>query len=182
MADRRRDSRGGVGRGNGGGPGSARARSSPQRGERHVALRQEGEERGEKKSGGEGRQRMRTVPVHPSPTGDRRARDAGSRDDVWTRVAADVTHIDGVPYLSTIDCGPSRFAYWKRLNTETAETLVKELLSVFLAIGPPGELPPRQRGGLSFPQVPGLLRLLKVKLHFRGSDEAQGNAIVERCH
>ena len=33
-----------------------------------------------------------------------------SVDKVWSRLAVDVTHYRGIPYLSMVDCGPGRFA------------------------------------------------------------------------
>ncbi|XP_065662765.1 uncharacterized protein LOC136085391 [Hydra vulgaris] len=38
--------------------------------------------------------------------------------DTWYRIACDVTHYKGSPYLTMIDCGPSRFAIWRKLPRE----------------------------------------------------------------
>ena len=48
-------------------------------------------------------------------------------DDVWSRLAVDVTHVRGQPYLTAVDCGPSRFAVWKPFRSETAEAVVEHL-------------------------------------------------------
>ena len=45
----------------------------------------------------------------------------------WSRMAMDVTHYRQIPYLSKIDCGPSRFAIWRKLKGETAEEIVNFL-------------------------------------------------------
>ena len=33
-------------------------------------------------------------------------------DANWQRIAADVAYVGGKPYLTEVDCGPSRFAIW----------------------------------------------------------------------
>ncbi|KAG1712190.1 hypothetical protein GQR58_002379 [Nymphon striatum] len=38
-------------------------------------------------------------------------------DGNWRRVAVDVTHYGANHYLSMVDCGPSRFAIWRRLSS-----------------------------------------------------------------
>ena len=39
--------------------------------------------------------------------------------------------------LTMIDCGPSRFAIWKSIASETVEEISAALLSVFRDRGPP---------------------------------------------
>ena len=34
--------------------------------------------------------------------------------DNWQRLAVDVTHYNRFCYLTCVDCGPSRFAIWRR--------------------------------------------------------------------
>ena len=49
----------------------------------------------------------------------------------WSRMAIDVTHYRHIPYLSMIDCGPSRFAIWRKLKGEAAEEIFNTLNEVF---------------------------------------------------
>ena len=61
-------------------------------------------------------------------------------DKVWYRVAVYITFVAGQPYLTLIDCGPSRFAIWSSLANETAQQVIKHLKRVFQERGPPDEL------------------------------------------
>jgi len=54
----------------------------------------------------------------------------------WHRVAIDVTHYEGRLFLSMVDCGPSRFAIWRRLQTESADNIVAQLRSIVVERGP----------------------------------------------
>ncbi|XP_067943330.1 uncharacterized protein [Watersipora subatra] len=55
-----------------------------------------------------------------------------SVDKVWQRVAMDIAYVNKRAFLTLIDCGPSRFAMWRRLPNETASTVAKELHRIFL--------------------------------------------------
>ena len=50
-------------------------------------------------------------------------------EENWRRVAVDVTHYGANLFLSMVDCGPSRFAIWRRLSNETAACIVAQLTS-----------------------------------------------------
>ena len=41
---------------------------------------------------------------------------------VWQQLAVDVTHVNGRPYLSCIDCA-SRFTAWRALRNESAKEI-----------------------------------------------------------
>ena len=58
----------------------------------------------------------------------------------WKRLAIDVTHYRNEVYLSMVDCGPGRFAIWKRIRGETAEVISTVLEEVFLKRGPVTEV------------------------------------------
>ena len=58
----------------------------------------------------------------------------------WLRLAIDVTHYGGNSYLTCVDCGPSRFALWKEIKNENAETITKLCEQMFREFGPPKEL------------------------------------------
>ena len=55
-----------------------------------------------------------------------------SVDSNWFRVAVDITHFNGQLYLSMVDCGPSRVAIWRRLQTESAMHIIAQLRSVII--------------------------------------------------
>ena len=58
----------------------------------------------------------------------------------WQRLAVDVTHYRGEPYLTVLDCGPGRFAIWRKMRSETAAAIIKELEQIFYELGPAEEL------------------------------------------
>ena len=45
-------------------------------------------------------------------------------DEVWMRLACDVTHVGKTKFVSIIDCGPSRFAVWQPVAHETEREVV----------------------------------------------------------
>ena len=59
--------------------------------------------------------------------------------EAWSRLAIDVTHYAGRPYLSMVDCGPGRFVVWRELKGETATEICHEL-ELFYERGPVDEL------------------------------------------
>ena len=50
----------------------------------------------------------------------------------WKRLAVDVTHYQGVAYLSVVDCGPGRIAIWRQLKRESADEIASILNEIFL--------------------------------------------------
>ena len=61
-------------------------------------------------------------------------------DSNWQRLAVDVTHFEREKYLTMVDCGPSRFAIWRRITSEEASVICSELQQIFRERGPPTEL------------------------------------------
>ncbi|XP_067949646.1 uncharacterized protein [Watersipora subatra] len=61
-------------------------------------------------------------------------------EKVWHRLAVDITHVGRIPYLTILDCGPSRFAIWLKLRDETANSVIAQLVRIFEERGPPQEL------------------------------------------
>ena len=51
-----------------------------------------------------------------------------------------VTHVNGSNYLTIIDCGPTRFAVWRYLQRQDADTVIQQLELVFVERGAPVEL------------------------------------------
>ncbi|QQP56921.1 Putative LOC101234602 [Caligus rogercresseyi] len=52
----------------------------------------------------------------------------------------DVTHVGNVKFLTIVDCGPSRFAVWRALNSESETEVCQKVGEVFSQMGPPGEV------------------------------------------
>ncbi|KRX63923.1 hypothetical protein T09_810 [Trichinella sp. T9] len=61
-------------------------------------------------------------------------------EEVWQRVGMDITHVRGRPYLTLIDCRPSRFAVWRRLRVHCSAIVIEQLEAVFYERGAPEEL------------------------------------------
>ena len=55
-------------------------------------------------------------------------------EETWRRVAMDITHYKGTHFLTLIDCGPTRFAIWRRLHRQDAASVT----SIVLRAGPAG--------------------------------------------
>ena len=51
-----------------------------------------------------------------------------------------ITHAKGCHYLTLIDCGPARFAVWRRLQRQDTDSVIQQLESVFFEHGAPVEL------------------------------------------
>ena len=102
--------------------------------------------------------------------------------DNWRRLAVDVTHYNRVCYLTCVDCGPSRFAIWRRIHDESAPSIVAELEMIIRERGPPEQI--LMDNGLSFRST--AIRKLLDKWHIQGiyrcAYRAEGNGVVERNH
>jgi len=100
----------------------------------------------------------------------------------WERLAIDVTHFKGSIYLTVVDCGPSRFAIWRKLGREDAASVVSNIEEIFRERGPVTEL--LMDNGSSFRSE--LMRDLclkwGIKMTFRCAYRPSGNGIVERNH
>ncbi|XP_067949567.1 uncharacterized protein [Watersipora subatra] len=101
---------------------------------------------------------------------------------VWERLATDICHYRNVPCLTIIDCGPSRFSIWVRLQNETADAVSLQLARVFRERGPPVEVlsdnGPCFRGN----RFESLLQRWEVEHIYSCAYRASGNGIFERIH
>ena len=84
------------------------------------------------------RECQRCKSIDPAPMKWRKGR--LSVDECWKRLDIDTTHYDKDRYLSAIDCGPSRYRVWRRINTEDAVVVAAVLESIFIELGPPEEI------------------------------------------
>ena len=60
--------------------------------------------------------------------------------DIWDRVRMDICHARNQLYLTLIDCGPTRYAIWRRLRRQDAICVIEQLESVFYERGARREL------------------------------------------
>lgn len=103
-------------------------------------------------------------------------------ENVWERLAVDVTFVSSQPYLSVVDCGPSRFAIWQRLLNETSDSVIRCLSKVFCERGPPQQLLSDNGPCFSSRKMKEFLGEWGVEQLFSGAYRHSGNGIVERNH
>ena len=102
--------------------------------------------------------------------------------EAWSRLATDVTHYAGRPYLSMADCGPGRFVVWRELKGETATEICHELDEVFYERGPVDELLMDNALAFRSQEMLQLMEKWGVRPFYRAAYRAGGNGIVERSH
>ncbi|KAF0297303.1 Lipoyltransferase 1, mitochondrial [Amphibalanus amphitrite] len=100
----------------------------------------------------------------------------------WDRLAMDVTHLHGHPYLTLVDCGPSRYAIWRRLRRSGALEIVQHLEDVFLERGAPAEILTDNATEFRGRAMMALTARWDVAMRFRAAYEPGGNGVVERHH
>ena len=100
----------------------------------------------------------------------------------WSRLAIDVTHYRGIPYLTMVDCGPGRHAIWRELRGESASEICREIDGLFYERGPVDELLMDNARAFRSDEMRQLLGKWGVASYFRAAYRASGNGIVERSH
>ena len=100
---------------------------------------------------------------------------------VWERLALDITHVSGQPYLSCIDCA-SRFTIWRGLKDESAKEVCTHLRRLFAEMGPPEEVVTDNGTVFHSIEMQRLLDAWEVRPDFTCAYRAQGNGVVERVH
>ena len=103
-------------------------------------------------------------------------------DTTWSRVALDVTHYDRWSYLTLVDCGPSRFAIWRRVRSENAADIADHLEEIFRERGPPDELLLDNSTTFRSRHIGELCDAWNVRRRYRAAYRPSGNGIVERHH
>ncbi|XP_067940503.1 uncharacterized protein [Watersipora subatra] len=121
--------------------------------------------------------------VDPAPRGENLV-ETGSLavEGNWCRVAIDVTHYGSQVFLSMVDCGPSRFAIWRRLPSETAAHIVAQLRTIVIERGPCDELLMDNSMAFRSATVAQFADEWGISLRFRAAYAPSGNGIVERNH
>ena len=103
-------------------------------------------------------------------------------DDVWGRLACDVTHVGTEKYVTVVDCGPSRYAVWQRVSHEDDTEVAACLQKVFALYGAPRELLMDNGRAFRSKKVKALCDRWAVSQLFRAAYKPRGNGIVERNH
>ena len=100
----------------------------------------------------------------------------------WTRLAIDITHYRGIPYLTMVDCGPGRFMIWRQLKRETATEVCREIENIFFERGAVSELLMDNACAFRAEEMQQLLDRWGVRAYYRAAYRPGGNGIVERSH
>ena len=93
-----------------------------------------------------------------------------------------MTNYKGDPYLTVLDCGPGRFVIWRRMRSETAAPIIRELEPIFYELGPAEELLMDNTTAFRSEEMAWLCERWGVRPFFRAAYRASGNGIVERNH
>lgn len=100
---------------------------------------------------------------------------------VWQRLAVDITHVNGRPYMSCIDCC-SRYTIWRALRDESMKEVCTYLAQIFAEMGPVEELFSDNGKVFRSAELGHLLDIWNIKADFSCAYRAQGNGLVERVH
>ena len=100
----------------------------------------------------------------------------------WERIEMDVTHFNRAPYLTMIECGPSRFAIWLKLKSEEAKQVALVLDEIFHVRGPVSELLLDNSPCFRSQWIKEVCEKWSVILIFRFAYRPFGNGIIERNH
>ena len=123
---------------------------------------------------------QRCQSIDPAPVVHERG-EIGVKEN-WKRLAIDVTHYRQALFLTMVDCGPGRFAIWKKLRRESAECITEIMDEVFLERGPVMELLMDNAMAFRSEVMKRFLNKWKVRSYFRAAYRPSGNGIVERHH
>jgi hypothetical protein len=103
-------------------------------------------------------------------------------ENVWERVACDVTHYGSQKFFTLIDCGPSRFAIWKLIRDEGEQSIVNAVSEIVRERGAPKELLMDNAATFRSSRLLDLLAQWNIKSIFRCVNRPEGNGIIERNH
>ncbi|XP_067932887.1 uncharacterized protein [Watersipora subatra] len=102
--------------------------------------------------------------------------------NVWECLASDITHVNSRPYLTIIDCGPSRFFLWFKLANETSDVVIKQLNNVFREREPPKEFLSDNGPCFTSARMKEFLQKWSVEQILSCAYKPTGNGIIERHH
>ena len=118
--------------------------------------------------------------IDPAPV--KWARGELNVDEIWHRVGMDVTHVNGCHYLTLIDCGPTRFAVWRRLQRQDTDSVIQQLELLFFERGAPVELLTDNDPAFRSCAFTQFAERWALRIRFRYAYVASGNSVAERCH
>ena len=126
------------------------------------------------------RQCQRCQSIDPAP----QRWEHGSLDvaSCWDRVSMDVCHVNDQLYLTLVDCGPSRYAIWRRLRRQDSDSIIAQLESIFLERGAPKELLTDNYTSFRSASFHEYCSRWRVKVRYRAAHVPSGNGISERNH
>lgn len=102
--------------------------------------------------------------------------------DTWGRISMDVCHVGNSHYLTLIDCGPTRYAIWRRIRRQDTASVVEQLESVFFERGAPKELLTDNAASFRSSEFEQFAIRWGVRVRYRCAHVPSGNGISERCH
>ena len=94
----------------------------------------------------------------------------------------DITHCNASHFLTVIDCGPARFAIWRRLPRQDTTSVINQLKAFLYEQGPPAEILTDNDTAFRSNLLKTFLDEWGVRLRFRCVYVPSGNGIIERCH
>lgn len=118
--------------------------------------------------------------IDPAPTNWKRG-ELGV-PNIWDRVSMDICHIHNQHYLTLIDCGPTRYAIWRKLRRQDAICVVEQLESVFYERGAPRELLTDNAASFRSSTFHDFASRWGMVVKYRCANVPSGNGISERNH
>ena len=100
---------------------------------------------------------------------------------IWERWATDITHFDGMAFLTVIDVA-SNFAIWRALRSESAQEVTQNMRQIITEFGPPQVLLSDNGTVFRSQQMDILLREWEINHQFSSAYRPQGNGVAERSH
>ena len=94
----------------------------------------------------------------------------------------DVTHVNGCHYFTLIDCGPTRFAVWRRLQRQYTDSVIQQLELLFFERCAPVELLTDNDPAFRSSAFTHFAERWAGRVRFRCAYVASGNGVAERCH
>ncbi len=102
--------------------------------------------------------------------------------EIWSRISMDICHVRSHHYLTLIDCGPTRYAIWRRLRRQDAISVVEQLESVFYERGAPKELLTDNAASFRSSTITEFASHWGMTIRYRCANAPSGNGISERGH
>ena len=100
---------------------------------------------------------------------------------IWQNIAVDITHYNGIPYLTIIDLS-SRYTIWRRLRNESSSEVSMQLSQIIAEFGPPSSVLSDNGTVFRSRDIYELFDNWEIKHVFSSAYRPQGNAIIERVH